>query len=153
MSCYTYPADRNLDANFPRSIKCIMLMVWEYGLGIKESLIGGILLPESSPTRIAEKRGLGRGGTRLDKNTIVLAFWQVSWHFGILARRPCGPTFLNVDFWKDKYFDDDYTKLMVLLLVDSLSYGGMPLRTITCYVMIMGALAQYASISLTKVST
>jgi hypothetical protein len=115
--------DSDKSSNLPPNMKCMMLMVWEYGLGFKEAMTGGILIPEAEDPGAAQVLGLGRGGTVPDQNTIVLAFTQPS--------MPHGPTFLRADFWKEKYLHDDYANLMVFSVVDSLIGPSNMSRTVT----------------------
>ena len=142
--------DSDGGSEFPPNMKCMMLMVWEYGLGFKEAISGGILIPEVQDPGAAQVLGLGRGGTVPDQNTIVLAFTQPS--------VPYGPTFMRADFWKQKYLQDDYANLMVFSVVDSLIGLNNSTRTVTNWSRagsswestdsITGALSQYTGLTL-----
>ena len=147
-SSVIYALDSDRDS--PPNMKCMMLMVWEYGLGFKEAMTGGILIPERQDPGAADVFGLGRGGAVPDQNSIVLGFTQPS--------MPYGPTFLRADFWKQKYLEDDYANLMVFSVVDSVIGPNNSTRTVTNWIRvgsswestdsITGSLVQYSGLTL-----
>ena len=120
-----YVEDRDPPSGYPRRLKCLMLMVWEAGHGFKEVTGGGILAPEASPDVGYRDMGLGQGGHLPDENSIAMAFAQPC--------PPLGPTFLKVDFWRDVYFQEEYSQLAVVSVIDTSPSTNNVLRTITAW--------------------
>ena len=118
----TYSEGRVPPDGYPIRMRCLMLLVWEEGAGFTDSSGGGILIPDNHLSAPVGSDGSGSIEIAPDANCVAMAFVQ--------PFRPEGPTFLRVDFWKEYYLRDEYSKLLVLSVVDSLFSTGEGVRTI-----------------------
>ena len=108
-----------------KRMKCMILLVWEPGVGFKEAPGGGVLEPDVQPTTSIGEHTSGQGSNWPGGDCIALAFTQPC--------SPLGPTFLRVDFWKQDYFEKEYAKLVVLSVVDCSSPGNGEIRTVSIW--------------------
>ncbi|KAG0595635.1 hypothetical protein M758_UG183800 [Ceratodon purpureus] len=90
---------------------CMILLVWDNLRRLTEVPNGAIFAPVLPQTAANGDLVLGLGGDKPNTNNIVLAFMQPS--------PPFGPTFLCVDFWKESYLQHEFSKLLILSVVDT----------------------------------
>ena len=118
-----YVADKKPADAHPTTMNCMVLMVWEPGLGFKEVVGGGIIAPQSNA--IGAMQELGLAGNLPVGFIVAMAFTQ--------PHPPIGPTFLRVDFWNDIYLGEEFSKLAIISVHDSTLPTKGILRTISSW--------------------
>ena len=119
-------ADKLLPGGYPRTMKCLMLLVWRPGQGFTEVQGRRLLSPDPMLLDRNSVEQLARRSTLPNGLNLIHAFTQ--------PMAPHGPSFLRVDFWNDVYYDDDFANLVLMSVVDTSSLDSMHLRTVSTWI-------------------